>query len=210
MNSAINGSVTGPAARAHWSPNCGPPRRARHRCGRGHVPLPVCLASRRNQPDSRGFLSFEDSFDRNNPWSVNGGRQTEEPQMGAPNFSKRLLSGEQIMASYLSGRLRQARSASPLVSRAVGGKCARPMRGETSIERTSPKETSSPRLPRAGRRVHAGVVLRAHMQPRHLSMPLMQGIHACMYVTYVMCASSSHACMCLCDAPMRLLGIHTS
>lgn len=48
------------------------------------------------------FLSFDDSFERHT-----AAANDSAVAMGSSNFSKRLLQGEQILQSYLSGRVHQ-------------------------------------------------------------------------------------------------------
>lgn len=106
------------AARAPISlrPGCTAGLKSRgHRCAHSAV----CPATKSSQQDNKGFLSsflpnsdddkLEKSSDENNGASsgLDNGAPSEQGSDGVPTFSKRLMSGDQIMASYLSGRVRQ-------------------------------------------------------------------------------------------------------
>ena len=67
------------------------------------------------RPSNSGYLSFEDSFERRRRQDV----EDETEALGDPNFSEKLLKGEQILQSYLSGRVRQV----PLLPRPFPGGC---------------------------------------------------------------------------------------
>ena len=57
-------------------------------------------------PESRNFLKFADGFRRKKAEASS--ESDDESGTDEPTFAQRMLSGDQVMATYLSGRLRQA------------------------------------------------------------------------------------------------------
>eukprot|EP00208_Stichococcus_sp_RCC1054_P002890 CAMPEP_0206140516 /NCGR_PEP_ID=MMETSP1473-20131121/9610_1 /ASSEMBLY_ACC=CAM_ASM_001109 /TAXON_ID=1461547 /ORGANISM="Stichococcus sp, Strain RCC1054" /LENGTH=117 /DNA_ID=CAMNT_0053534679 /DNA_START=314 /DNA_END=664 /DNA_ORIENTATION=- len=74
-----------------------------HRCAH----CAVCLATKSSQQDSSGPTSSLSNSDRNKPTNSSNKDNGAPSEQGIPTFSRSLMSGDHLMAPYLSDRVRQ-------------------------------------------------------------------------------------------------------